>query len=435
MLQTMLSALNAINDAYWGYIGFVLITAFGLYTTLRSNGFQFKVMRRAGYYLREICAKSDANTRGIHPVRLYFASVGGMVGLGNIVGVTSAIALGGPGSLLWMWIASFLGMIVKYSEIYLGVKFRVPNGHGGYDGGPMYYLYTAFGKRWMSILFCLFMGIYGIEIYQFVVITDTFSSTFALNRWMVVGILLSLVMMATLGGIKRVAHICSLLMPTFMVGYILMCLWVIGHHGSELMSMLPVVLRSAFTGHAAVGGFVGSSVVMAIHYGVQRAVYSGDIGLGYDSIIQSETRFESPAQQARVTIFALMSETVIITMSCLLVLVTGAWNMPGLQPSDMARYALQAYFPYMDIFMAALFFFAGYTTIIGYLAAGQKCALYLHPTYGRVTYLLCAVIAFISFSHFDQTDVMLIMSLAGAGLMTLNLLGIYKLRDEVHFTM
>lgn len=437
-IESIFEILNQINEFFWSYIGFAIVMVSGLYFTLKNKGYQFRVLLKPGKTFKALKESSKDSSSGVHPFKLFFASVGGMVGLANMVAVIAALIIGGPGALFWLWLAAFFGMIIKYAEIYLGVKYRVKNQNNSFDGGPMYYLQRAFKSPFLKVampsIVSLLLCIYGVEIYQFVIIVDTFTGTFDLNRHIVMVVLLGATLYAGFGGIHRLANICSVLMPFFMIVYVLMCLWVIGHNLSALPALLLEVFTSAFQGSAALGGFAGSSILLAAQAGVSRAVYSGDIGIGYDSIIQSETRTTRPEQQARLAIFGTLGDVIFSTMSILLVLSTGLlWSAEGLKASEYVSTALGGYFPYIQYFMAIFFFLAGWTTIIGFLAVGTKAARFLSPRYGFRVYIAYATLALALFSYVDQTKVYLIMALSGGLLMSLNILGLFKLRKEIKF--
>lgn len=438
MFDALFNVISVVEDAYWSYIGFIVVMVSGLYFSWRGKGFQFKVLFSPVQTMKDLHESSKGQTNGTNPFKLYFASVGGMIGLGNMVAVVTALLIGGPGALFWLWIAVFFGMVIKYSEIYLGVRYRVKNTKGGYDGGPMYYLAEAFKGTVLSkilpILVCVLLCIYGVEIFQFVVIVDTLTDALSVNRLIVILILLAATIYTGFGGVNRLANVCSVLMPIFMILYVVMCLWVIIGHAATLPSILFLVFKSAFTGMAPMGGFVGSTFLLAAQQGISRAVYSGDIAIGYDSIIQSETRSDCPDRQARLAIFGIFGDALFSTMTLLTVLVTGLlWDGQGLKASQYIAQALGTTFPYIQIFMALFFFLAGWTTIIGYVVVGTKAAKFLSPQYGRGLYLLYALVTFFIFSYADQTKVYLIMSVCGGLLMLLNMVGIFKLRKDIRF--
>lgn len=431
-VDSFFNALEIIDGIFWAYIGFMLVVSSGFYFTIKSKFFQLKVLSEPIKTIKQLNQNRDSS-HGVHPIKLYFASIGGMIGLGNIVGVITAIVLGGPGALFWLWVASFCGALIKYAEIFLGIKYRVKNKQGGYDGGSIYFLKKAFKSKWPAFFVSFLLCIYGVEVLQFLVVTDTIVTVAAIPRHYVIAMMIATVLYTGIGGMKRLANICTVLMPAFVVLYVTMCLYVIGANVDALPGLLKTVFKSAFTGHAAVGGFVGGSFLLAAQQGVARAVYSGDIGIGYDSIIQSETQNPYPERQARLAIFALLTDAFVCSMSMSVVLITDLWHHSGIKPSDFVAKALGIYFPHMDIFMGIILFLAGFTTIIAYYAVGLKSARFISPRLGGLIYIVYSICAFAIFSYHDQTKVMLIMSFSGGLLMLLNLCGILKLRNEVKF--
>ncbi len=433
-LDLFFVVLGRLEDLLWSYIGFTMIVLSGAYFTIKSRGFQFKTILLTVNNFKQMAKEASGSKRGVHPFLLYFASIGGMVGLGNIVSVTSAVIIGGPGALFWMWVASFVGMLIKYSDIFLGMKYRIENDKGGYDGGPMYYLQAAFKGKVLPFLVCIFLCIYGVEIYQFVILTDTIVSVTNIDRLYVILVLLVMVFYVAFGGVKRLASICTIIMPVFMLCYIGCCVWIIWQNGHALPGVLETVWNSAFTGHAAVGGFVGSSMLVTAQQGISKAVYSGDIGIGYDSIVQSETQVKNPMTQAKISIFALLNDTLICTMSCLVILVSGIWATEiKMAHSEYIRVVFNQFIPNTDVFLAFVFFFTGFTTITSYLVAGMKCARFLNPKFGEKFYFIYGCISFMIFSWYDQTQVMSVMAISGGFLMLFNLIGIFKLRNEIDF--
>ncbi|WHQ47002.1 MAG: amino acid carrier protein [Candidatus Midichloria sp.] len=427
------SFLELLDNLLWNYLALAIILFSGLYFTIKSQFYQVRVILNVKKHFKSLIADADKNKAGVHPIKLYFASLGGMVGIGNLVAVMSAVTIGGPGSLIWLWIASFMGMIVKYSEIYLGIKHRKSNYKNGYDGGPMYYLEKAFGNKVIPIIFCLLFCVYGAEVSQFLIITDTFTTIFNINRLVVIFTFLGLVLLSALGGVKRLANICSVLLPPFLAVYVLIAIYIFVLNLEKLPTLLLSIITSAFTNHASIGGFVGSTVLLSAHYGVSRAVYSGDIGIGYDATVLSESQTEYPEKQARMAIFALFADTMLCTISVMIVLLTGVWNITNIKLSEYIVLGLSTVMPYAEIFMSIVFFIAGFTTITGYLVVGQKCAKFINKKYGHIFYILYAIAAFILFSFHEQLMVMLIMSVSGGLLLILNLLGLFKLRNQVKF--
>lgn len=434
MPDSIFQFLFLIDEIFWGYIAFILIMIFGFYLTARTGFFQIRALPNICKTFFHFLKHRGVEKRGIHPLQAFFASAGGMIGIGNLVGIVTAVQLGGPGALMWVWFAGMIGAIVKYSEIYLGFKFRVENKEGGYDGGPMYFLPKAFGTTAISFIVAALLCVYGIEIYQFSVITESISYNWGFNRLAVIVIFLAFVLYASLGGVKRVGQISSWIMPIFLVIYILMGSWVIFNEIEALPAILLSVFKSAFTGHAAVGGFAGSTVVLAIQHGIGRAAYSSDIGIGYDAIIHSESSAVHPERQARLAILGVGIDNLICTFSILVVLVSGVWKGPEvLEGSLLLQSSLGKYFPYMKYFMPFFFIAVGYTTIAAYFVMGIKCARYLAPKWGQRIYILYGMTSFLFFSYVPQIQALLVMSISGSLLLMINLFGIFRLRREIFF--
>lgn len=431
-METFFWTIAAINNVLWTYLGVTIILAVGLYLTVKSKFFQIKTV----FSLRTVLKQSLEDTKnhhvGTHPFKLYFASVGGMIGLGNLVFVMGTLQIGGPGSVVWMWLASFVGMLIKYSEIYLGIKYRVHDREGGYHGGPMYFLKAAFGNKVIPIIVAFLLCIYGVEVFQFNVVSESIASALSVEKYIGMIILLTLVLIVALGGIKRLANICSLLMPIFIIVYILVAFYILYIHSEFIAPVFHMIFSSAFEVWSSVG-LAGGGILIAAHAGASRAVYSGDIGIGYDSIVQSDTMIKNPIYQARLAIFGLLLDTIICTLSILIVLVTGVWQY-DLEANEFIAAAIDPYLPYTEIFMHTLFFLAGFTTLIAYLVVGVKTANYLNPKYGKGVYILYAILAFSFFSFQDISTVSLMMEFAGGLLMIINVYGMFKLRNEIKFS-
>lgn len=435
MLNYVFNFLMEADAAFWGYIGFSIIIFLGCYLTFTTRFFQIRAFPHVVHTFVQEIFHRPVGARGLHPLKAFFASVGGMLGVGNVVGIVTAIQLGGPGALLWVWVAGFAGTLIKYSEIYLGLKYRVQNERQSYDGGPMYFLKKAFSVKWVSVIVCILLCIYGAEIYQFNVVVETIAYSWNIDHYLVAIGLLGLILFAAMGGVPRVAKVCSWIMPAFMLVYICMSLWVIGSHFTDLPAIMAMVIKSAFSGHAALGGFAGSTMMLAIQNGMAGACYAADIGIGYDSTIQSESHTVFPERQARMAFFGVCLDNFICTLSILVVLVTGLWQTSiGSESAPLVQMAFSQYFPFMHIIMPLFIFILGYTTLIAYLIVGMKCAKYLFPRNGAKFYIGYSIFVFTFFSFFDQTQALLVMRMAGALLLIINLTGIYRLRKEINFT-
>lgn len=435
MIDFLFYCFFQLDRVFWGYLVFLLITCLGFYFTIKTRFFQLRAIPSIAKTFYRCLSDGTGGHREGYPLKNLFTSGGGMIGVGNVVGIVTAVQMGGPGALFWVWIAALVGTIVKYCEIFLGLKHRVATPDGEFNGGPMGFLRQAFKNRWIPLMVSVFLCIYAVDIYQFTVITHTVSSNWHLNHYVVVAALLAIIIYSGLGGVKRITQMCSWTMPLFLLAYIGMGVWVLFQEASSLPAILANVVKSAFTGHAAVGGFAGSSAFLAIQHGISRAAYSADIGSGYDAILQSDTPSASPVKYAQLSVLGVCIDNIICTLSILIVLVTGVWNsIEPIEASELVQVALSYYFPHMDLFMPTFLFVIGYTTTIIYFCIGARCARFLYPKRGAALYFVYAISTLLIFSFFDQTKALLVMSVAGGLLLMINLCGIFCLRHQVHFS-
>lgn len=436
MINALFQSLELLNEFIWGHIAFLLILGLGSYFTFTSRCFQ---IRRFGSifrsFFRFFSEQSDPHVKlkGVHPIKVFFAAIGGCIGIGNIVGICTAVQIGGPGALFWTWIGGLAGMLIQYAEVYLGMRYRVKNEVGSYDGGPMYFLPVAYKTRWVAPLVAGLLCFYGVELFMFNVMVDSLSVNWGLNEYLVTTFLLIATIVVACGGINRVGDVCSAFIPLFILLYLCMGTWILIQQSHLLPSVFRQILEGAFTTQAAQGGFAGSSVLLTISMGLSRGAYSGDIGVGYTSVIHSESRSTQMQRQAALTIVGIFIDTFIIcTMSIFLVLATGKWNT-GIDVALMVQEALGLHFPYMHFFMPFFLFLLGFTTILAYFVVGVKCAKFISPKWGPLAYYIYACLSLPTFAFFDSSQAFLLMSLSGACLLILNLIGLFILRKEVRF--
>jgi len=433
-MDSLFHFLEQLNEFLWAHVAFVLILGLGGYFSFRSGFFQvrkFPAICRcfASFFVHK------TSGAGVHPIKAFFAAIGGCIGIGNIVGITTAVQIGGPGALFWAWVGGLMGMLIQYSEIYLGMKYRIRNEAGSYDGGPMYFLPIAYRMRWIAPVICILLAIYGVEIFMFNVMADSIATNWEFNEYWVVALLLIATIVVATGGIKRVGEVCSAIIPLFIILYLGMGFWVLGHHLSVLPGVFASIFEGAFSPQAALGGFAGSSVMLTISMGLSRGAYSGDIGIGYNAIIHAESSTTHFGRQASLGVVGIFIDTfVICTMSILLVLTTGHWHT-GIDPALMVQEALGLTFPYMHLFMPIFLFLLGYSTILAYFVVGVKCAKFLSPKWGPLVYYAYACVALPVFAFVDSTQAFVVMSLSGASLLLFNVIGMFLLRKEVRFDL
>lgn len=433
MIDQLFVFLDQVDDAIWSNIAPVFIVLLGGWLTWQSRFYQLTHFPRIARYFFGLVGKDCSAQRGIHPLRSFFASVGGCVGIGNVALACTAVKYGGPGALFWIWVTALLGVMLKYAEVHLGMQFRVRNNEGGYTGGPTYFLQSAFSSKWIPLVVSFFLCVYGVEILQFNIITQSFTENFSIPSLPFVLVLMALVFYAGLGGVDRVGRVCSLIIPVFTGVYVLMGLWVLLMNVHAVPAALLSIVTGAFTGHAAVGGFAGSTAMMALTQGVRRACYSGDIGIGYASVMHSESATERPERQAALTVMEIFIDTfVTVTTTILIVLVTDVWQEP-IHESLMVQTVLGRYFPGVHYFMPSFILLLGYSTIIAYFCFGLRASEFMSPRWGKQIYVVYAAAAFIAFSYLPTAYALNIQSIAGGLLLVINVWGMYRLRRLIRF--
>ena len=433
MMETFFSYLELIEDSIWGFLGVPMVMLVGTYLTFQSKFLQIRRFPSVVKTFFGFLKVHEEKKGGVHPLKAFFACVGGCIGVGNVVGICTAVQIGGPGALFWIWMTAIAGTMLKYSEVYLGLRYRISNKDGGYDGGPMYFLQKVFTKRWIPNLVALLLCIYGVEVYQFRVVTTSIAGNLNINPFFIVFPLLAMVMFAGSGGVRRVGNISSAIIPFFVVVYVAMGSWILFHNLAHVPALLEDVFGSAFSGHAATGGFVGSTIMMTMSQGVRRGCYTTDVGIGYASVIHSESLAKIPEKQASLVIFDMFVDTFLVcTTSVMIIIVTGVWNVP-MEAGMLVQTALDRYFPLMHIFMPIFLLLLGYNTINAYFCVGLKCAEFLMPKFGRACYFCYAAIILVAFSFVEPAKAQTIMALIGGLLLVINSYGIFLMRKEISY--
>lgn len=434
-LEYFLYFVELLEEFIWSYLATPLLLTVGLLLTLKNFFPQIRkfpaILR---FFFHSLFTKEEYE-RGVSPLQAFFTSIGGCIGVGNLVAVCLAIQIGGPGALFWLWIAAFFGMIIKYYEVYLGVKFRVPNDEGGFNGGPMYYLQRIFKSSFFPIFSCILLCLYGTEIYMFNVVKTSIVHNWNINEYFVIAFLLFSIFYAITGGPARVGKISSLIIPLFLVLYVGMCGWVFVCNADKLIPSFLLIVKSAFNPQATLVGSFSGTLIVTMSQGIARGCYSGDIGIGYASVVHAEASAKDPSEQALLSIFGIFIDSFIVcTSTALLVIITGIWSQPIIA-SQMVQAALSEYFGVeaMIFFMPIFIFLLGYSTIISFLSAGVKSSQFISPHFGKRVYFLLSSIAFIVFSFIDQSSALSFMAVVGGVLLMINLYAILKLRKQVKF--
>lgn len=374
------SLLNTINSFVWGSFTIVLLVGTGILTTVLIRGLQ---VRKLIYGFKLLSGKyEDPNTKGeITPFQALTAAMSATIGTGNIAGVGTAIALGGPGAVFWMWVTAFFGMGLKYSECLLSHKYRVIHDDGSISAGPMYYLEHGLGQKWLGIAFAFFATIASFGIGNMVqansvaVPLHTFFNIPKLGTGIVIGVL---VFSVIVGGIKRIGHFASRMVPGMALFYVVGACLVLYANLGEIPAAFGLIFQDAFTGTAATGGFAGAAVAQAIRFGVARGIFSNEAGLGSAPIAHGAAKTKEPVRQGVVSMLGPFIDTLVIcTMTALVILTSGMWK-EGLSGSDLTAAAFNAGLPgvggYIVTFGIVVFAFS---TAVSWSYYGDRSVEYL----------------------------------------------------------
>ncbi|WP_251766813.1 alanine/glycine:cation symporter family protein [Shewanella indica] len=425
--------LTQINAIVWGPATLLLLVGTGIYLSFRLGFIQLLRLPLALQLLFK-----PANGKGeLSSFAALCTALSATIGTGNIVGVATAIKLGGPGALFWMWIAALFGMATKYAECLLALKFRTTDRHGNIAGGPMYYIEKGLGLGWLAKLFAVFgvgVAFFGIGTFaQVNAISEALTIAFDVPAWSTAVVLTSLVAAVTLGGVKRIAAVAQKLVPTMAIGYVVACLWVLLSASEAIPDAIALVLHSAFNPVAAGGGFLGAGIALAIQTGIARGVFSNESGLGSAPIAAAAAKTKEPVEQGLVSMTGTFFDTIIIcTMTGLVLILTGVWNGDTAGAGMTSAAFSSATTPLIGQYLVtvALVCFA-FTTILGWNYYGDRCWSYL--TKGRwIPLYRWVFLGLIASGAFITLDLIWLLADIVNGLMAIpNLIAIIGLRHLV----
>lgn len=376
--------LNNIKNFVWGPPLLILLIGTGIYFTIILKGMQFRYL---GYAIKQVFAKQRQDSEGdISHFESLMTSLAGAIGTGTIVGIATAITVGGLGSMFWMWITAFVGMATKYAESLLAVKYRQLDDRGEMSGGPMQYIERGIGWKWMAILFAIFGAIAAIgtgNLVQVNAINEAVNQMITINPWWAGVIISAITGLVTLGGVRSIGHVAGVLVPVMALFYLIGGLIIIGMHYDRVPEALELIIRSAFSGQAAVGGFAGSTVMMAVQLGVSKSVFSNEAGLGISSIAAAAAKTDSPGRQAMITMTgALVSTVIVCSITGIVLAVTNVLGQTGAngQMLNGATMAIHAFGSTLSgggyIVSVGLILFA-FSTVIAWSYYGEKCCEYI----------------------------------------------------------
>jgi AGCS family alanine or glycine:cation symporter len=372
--------IDAINGLVWGPIMLTLLLGTGIFLTIGLRGM---TITRIPYAFKQLLLGRKGSGEGeISPFNALMTALSSTVGTGNIAGVATAIGIGGPGALFWMWCTALVGMATKYAEAVLAVNYRETDAAGKKVGGPMYYIKNGLGKRWkpLAFLFALFGALAGFGLAN-TVQSNTVSQVL-FNNFQIPTVVSGLVMallvaLVLLGGIQRIAQVAGKLVPLMTVIYLVSTLVILLMNLPEIPAALVFIVDSAFNGTAATGGFAGATVMLALRMGVSRGIFSNESGLGSAPIAHAAAATNSPVRQGTIAMLGTFIDTLIIcTMTGLVLIVTDVWNS-DLQGAAMTLQVFDSSLPFGgDILSLCIALFA-FTTMLGWSYYGERCAQFL----------------------------------------------------------
>ncbi|WP_323814522.1 sodium:alanine symporter family protein [Cellvibrio sp. NN19] len=426
-----------LNGVVWGVPMLILILGTGLFLMVALRGMPLLRIAMGFKLMWQGRAKGDATTGEVSPFQALMTCLSSTVGTGNIAGVATAIFLGGPGALFWMWCTALVGMATKYSEIVLAVHYREKDERGEFIGGPMYAIKNGLGESWawLGFTFALFGGLAGFGIGNMVQsnsMAEVLETTFHVERW-VTGLLATVVVaLVILGGIKRIATVSSSLVPFMCVGYVVMSIIVLGIYIDRIPAAFDLIFTHAFTPIAATGGFAGAAVMYAMQYGVARGIFSNEAGLGTAGVAQAAGTTDSPVRSGLIGMIGTFIDTIIIcSMTGLTIICSGVWTS-GERGVSLSAAAFESALPGIGSYLVAIaLLIFTFTTILGWSYCSEKCWIYLGGRKTVMPFRICWVVAVFGGAVFQLDFVWLLADTLNALMAIPNLIALLLLSSVV----
>lgn len=429
--------VKQLNNLVWGVPMLVLILGTGLFLMVMLRGMPIRRIALGFSLMWQGRSKDTGSPGHVSPFQALMTGLSATVGTGNIAGVATAIFIGGPGALFWMWCTALVGMATKYSEIVLAVNYRTVDSNGECSGGPMYAIKNGLSKswHWLGVVFAVFGGLAGFGIGNMVQsnsMAEVMKVTFGVETWVSGGVATVIVALVILGGIKRIAKVASSLVPFMCIGYIIMSLVVLVLYAAQLPAAFSLIFTHAFTPVAATGGFAGAAVLMAIQYGVARGVFSNEAGLGTAGIAQAAATTSSPVRSGLVGMTGTFIDTIVIcTMTGLVIICTGVWS-GGERGASLSSAAFEFALPGIGGYLlaVALIIFT-FTTILGWSYYSERCWMYLMGKKAILPFRVVWVIAVFAGAVFQLDFVWLLADTLNALMAIPNLFSLLLLSPVV----
>ena len=389
-IESFTNIVGQINALAWGPPMLVLLVGTHIFLTIRTRGIQ----RYIGKAIKISVSKDEGSEGDISQFGALATALAATIGTGNIVGVATAVALGGPGAVLWCWLTGVFGIATKYGEALLAVKYRVRTKDGTMLGGPMYALERGLKQKWLAVIFAIFAAIAAFGIgssTQANSLSVMVKTQFGISPWITSIVIAALVALVIIGGVQSIAKVCTLLVPFMAAFYVIGCIVLLVMNWQFLGQTFVVIFKSAFTSQAATGGFVGSSLMAAARFGIARGLFSNESGLGSAAIAAAAARTKNPVRQAMVSMTGTFWDTVVICLMTGLVLVSSMLKFPGkfasgLEGGDLTHQAFTQFPVVGPILLTVGLATFVFSTILGWSYYGERCVEYLFGKKGILPY-------------------------------------------------
>lgn len=434
-MESFIPVLNAIDSFMWGPPLITLLVGTGIYLTVKLHLLQ---VFRLPLALRLIFKAQNKGEGDVSSFKALCVALAATVGTGNIVGVATAVKVGGPGAIFWMWLAAFFGMATKYAEGLLAVKYRSVDAKGDIAGGPMFYIRNGMGEKWKPLatffaIACILVAYLGIGTFpQVNAIVDSMELSFGFPKVATDAILTFFIAAITIGGLQSIAKVASGIIPFMAFLYIAISFGLLVANIDQLPAAVALIFADAFTGSAAAGGFAGSTVMMAMQNGIARGVFSNESGLGSAPIAAAAAKTKYPAEQGLISMTGTFIDTIIIcTMTGIALVITGVWQGDA-AGAAMTSAAFAATYGTVgsQLLTIALALFA-FTTILGWNYYGERACIYLFGTKGVLPYRLIFIVL-IACGAFLKLEAIWILADIVNGLMAIpNLIALIALSGVV----
>ena len=405
-METINEVFVQVSSFLWGWPMIILLLGTHVFLTFRLGIPQRKIFTG----IRMSLQKDHGATGDVSQFGALSTALAATIGTGNIVGVATAVALGGPGAVLWCWLTGIFGMSTKYAEALLAVKYRVKGADGHYYGGPMYALERGLGMKWLAMLFAIFTALASFGIgctVQANSIALLAKETFGVPTWIVGIFVCVLTACVILGGVKAIAKVCTVLVPFMAALYVLGCIAILCMNGNYVWPAIEIIVQSAFNPSAAGGGFVGATVMMAARYGIARGLFSNESGMGSAPIVAAAAQTRNPVRQALVSSTGTFWDTVIICALTGIVLVSSILAHPDISYDDGAALTKVAFskIPYIGapLLTFGILTFA-FSTILGWSYYGESAVNYIEKRKTNRFYRILYIV-FLFFGSIINLDI------------------------------